>query len=559
MGSRRIRIRQVKRMERMFVNHKIRQITELNDVWQFSAPCCEAPIPVLVPGCLETYPGFENYRGPFRYEKTIHAGGSFRLVFKGVSHTADIWLDNVKIARHYNAYTPFSVLVPESEEGEHLLCVAGTNAFCEESSLHIPNDYYTYGGITRPVYLEKINRAFIRFVHFFPEKRDNVWTARIKCCIHALENLPQLSVSFCLGSDLFFSKTVDLQAGESVIETNAVFPDVSEYGPDHPVLYDLSARLSLGGEWIDDLIDRVGFREITVCGQDILWNGQKINLRGFNRHEDHGLFGCAIPPEAMDLDLRLLRDMGANAVRTCHYPNDERFLDLCDTYGILVWEESHARGLSEEQMRHPLFRQQSMDCIDEMMENHLNHPAIFVWGMLNECASDTAYGRTIYQEQADRIRAWDTSRPVTFASCKMMHDLCLDIPDIVSMNLYPLWYLDTDPAEYLQKVYEWIQTTPGKGKPFLVSEIGAGAIPGFFSPASPKWSENRQADILEKQLQAVLSFPACNGVLIWQFADGRVPDSEFFSRPRSMNNKGVLDEYRRPKLSFQTVKKLFGR
>lgn len=559
MGSQRIQIEQVKYMERLFVNHKIRQVTELNDIWQFSAPCHKTPISILVPGCLETYPGFENYRGPFRYEKKIRTKGSFRLVFKGISHTADIWLDGNKIGHHYNAYTPFSILVPEAEDGEHLLCVDGTNAFCKESSLHIPNDYYSYGGITRPVYLERINRAFIRYIHFFPKKDNGIWTALIRCCIHTLGKIPGLRISMQLGNHLFFSKFIDLEAGESVIETNAAFPDIIEYDPNHPELYNLSARLSLDGVWIDDLIDRVGFREITICGQDILFNGKKISLRGFNRHEDHGLFGCAIPPEAMDRDLRLLRDMGANAVRTCHYPNDERFLDLCDAYGIMVWEESHARGLSEEQMRHPLFRQQSLDCIDEMMENHINHPSIFVWGMLNECASDTEYGRSIYLEQAERIRKQDPSRPISFASCKMMQDLCLDIPDIVSMNLYPQWYLDTDPADYLQEVFEWIQTTPGKGKPFIVSEIGAGAVPGFFSPASPKWSENRQADILDEQLKAVLSHPACSGVFIWQFADGRVPDSQFFSRPRCMNNKGVLDEYRRPKMSYQTVKNLFVR
>ena len=66
-------------------------------------------------------------------------------------------------------------------------------------------------------------------------------------------------------------------------------------------------------------------------------------------------------------DLQLARDMGANSIRTSHYPNDELFLDLCDELGILVWEENHARGLSEEQMRNPNFERQCKTCIREMI------------------------------------------------------------------------------------------------------------------------------------------------------------------------------------------------
>lgn len=95
------------------------------------------------------------------------------------------------------------------------------------------------------------------------------------------------------------------------------------------------------------------------------------------------------------------------------------------------------------------------------------------------------------------------------------------------------------------------------GKPFLVSEIGAGAIPGYITHNDVRWSENRQAEILERQLDAVLDFPDASGVFIWQFCDCRVPDGNFYGRPRCMNNKGVVDEYRRRKLSYDVVKRKF--
>ena len=97
----------------------------------------------------------------------------------------------------------------------------------------------------------------------------------------------------------------------------------------------------------------------------------------------------------------------------------------------------------------------------------------------------------------------------------------------------------------------------GKGKPFLITEVGAGAIYGFRSPAKPKWSEERQAVILKEQLRAILNREGITGVFLWQFCDIRVSEEWFRSRPRSCNNKGITDEYRRPKLAYETVREIF--
>ena len=308
----------------------------------------------------------------------------------------------------------------------------------------------------------------------------------------------------------------------------------------------------------DDLIDRFGFREITVQGKEILLNGEKLTIKGVCRHEDHPQFGCALPYEAMAADLEWIKDLGANSVRTAHYPNDERFLDLCDEQGILIWEENHARGLSEEDMRNPNFERQAEQVIDEMIEAHYNHPCIYIWGILNECASDSEYGKECYRKQFEKIRILDTSRPCSFASCKFKTDICFGLPDVVSYNIYPLWYHDTPVEEYLDDLYQWIQKeTEGRGKPFLVTEIGAGGIYGYRNSRHSKWTEEYQAEALKKQLAAVLDYKDCAGVYIWQFCDIRVSDEWFGGRPRTMNNKGIVDEYRRPKLCYDVVKGCF--
>ncbi len=196
----------------------------------------------------------------------------------------------------------------------------------------------------------------------------------------------------------------------------------------------------------------------------------------------------------------------------------------------------------------------------EMVLQHYNHPCIYIWGILNECASDSEYGKECYRRQFDILRTLDGTRPLSFASCKFKTDICFGLPDVVSYNIYPRWYHDTPAGEYLADLYGWVQqSTEGAGKPFLVTEIGAGGLYGRRSPYASKWSEEFQAQALREQLEAVLSFPSCAGVYIWQFCDIRISEEWWGTRPRTMNNKGVVDEYRRPKLCYAAVKEIFSK
>lgn len=92
----------------------------------------------------------------------------------------------------------------------------------------------------------------------------------------------------------------------------------------------------------------------------------------------------------------------------------------------------------------------------------------------------------------------------------------------------------------------------------MVTEIGAGGLYGYHNAYNSKWTEDYQAETLDKQLRAVLSYKDCTGVYIWQFCDIRISEEWFGGRPRTMNNKGVVDEFRRPKMAYNVVKKIFG-
>lgn len=551
-------------MIRIFKTHEVRRQRELTgSLWEFT-PCQGEyegeKYKVVTPCCWESHPQFAGYRGEGEYTTVFEAEGTIRLEFKGVSHTASVFLDGEKIASHYNAYTAFDCVVKNLVSGKHRLTVRADNRFSKESALHIPNDYMSYGGVSRPVILEEIDRFYIQWIHVTPFQEEGQWKAKVRIC---LKNISEegicTEVRAKLAGKTLVWENVHVPAGEDLVaEMTESFTDIQTWTPEHPVLYPVHAVLVQEGKQIDDLIDRFGFREVTVRGKDILLNGEKLKIRGVCRHEDHPQFGCALPFEAMAADLEQIKDMGANSVRTSHYPNDERFLDLCDEQGILIWEENHARGLSEEDMRNKNFEWQAEQVIYEMIQAHYNHPCIYIWGILNECASDSEYGKECYQKQFDLIRSLDVSRPCSFASCKFKTDLCFGIPDVVSYNIYPLWYHDTPVDEYLDDLYQWIQNeTEGRGKPFLVTEIGAGGIYGYHNPYHSKWTEEYQAEALKKQLTAVLDYEDCSGVYIWQFCDIRVSDEWFGVRPRTMNNKGIVDEYRRPKLCYDVVKSKF--
>lgn len=562
-------------MYRLFSTHNVRSSISLPALWKLTAleegVSFQEKVPV--PSCIESIPSLSSYKGKCELQAKAHFGGNARLTFKGVSHTATVSLDGRPLGSHYGAYGEFSFVLKNIENNTHVISVITDNSYGEESSLHVENDYYSYNGITRPVLLEQLEQAYLQWMHITPILKDGHWQLEV---VFRVENITEKPLSLTLKASLSTSDTIVtnehsdqplpsvdisdicLPAGAAQEYTCTMdCPDVLSYTPEAPEMYYLHALLQKDGHPVDDLIDRFGFRQVEVKGTDILWNGSPMRIKGFNRHEDYAEFGCSVPLTAMHRDIMLIKGTGANCIRTCHYPNDERFLDLCDEHGLFVWEEAHARGLSAEQMKNPNFDEQSALSVHEMITFHYNHPSIFVWGLLNECASDTEYGRRCYERLITQIRSLDSSRPVTFASCRFDHDICLDLVDIVSYNFYPGWYHKTPCSEFLAERQEVIHKLGGEGKPLIISEIGAGAIYGYRSNTNSKWTEDYQAEILREQIDAVLNLPGCSGVILWQYCDCRVDESWFSNRPKSQNNKGIVDMYRREKLGYYAVKEAF--
>lgn len=516
---------------------------------------------VRVPSAWETLPGLENYRGTAWYRTAVTArkNMALRVVFGGVSHTATVYVDGKKVGGHYDAFTPWDIVLTGLSEGAHEMVVEVDNSFGDHSALHKENDYYTYGGITRPVSVQTVPHLFIERMHAIPVRTGKGWDleVRIRLANHGRDSVRSTVALKIL--EVFEELATVTVRGGATREVRARIDglDVAAWTPEKPVLYQLHALLLDGGRAVDDLMDRVGFRQVTVKGKKILLNGEPIRLRGFNRHEDHPQFGNALPLEAMVSDLEIMSDLGANFVRTSHYPNDHRFLDLCDEIGVLVWEEHHARNVPFD---HPAYKDQITRVTEEMIDCHWNHPSIIMWGCLNECDSVSRDGAREHARVLRLMKKLDPHRPVTFASNKGQREQVLAEVDIVSWNLYPAWYGGGPEAvePRVRELLKW-QHSPksrgGKGKPVIISEFGAGGIYGWRTPHATKWSEEYQAKALDEYLRVILNHPDISGAAVWQYCDIRITEGFWRDRPRTRNNKGVVDEYRRPKLAYEPVKK----
>ena len=168
----------------------------------------------------------------------------------------------------------------------------------------------------------------------------------------------------------------------------------------------------------DNLIEVLGsffgFRTVEIKDGKLLINGQYVLIKGVNRHEHDPYTGHIISRESMVRDIALMKQLNINTVRTCHYPDDPYWYELCDKYGLYVWDEanceSHAQGYGEKSLaKDPQYKRMIWSRNCNMLERDKNHPSVIMWSMGNECGNGVNFEYT-YDWMKDR----DLSRPVTY-------------------------------------------------------------------------------------------------------------------------------------------------
>jgi beta-glucuronidase len=219
--------------------------------------------------------------------------------------------------------------------------------------------------------------------------------------------------------------------------------------------------------------------------------------------------------------------------RLVHYPHAEEELEAADATGTLLWQESLSWGAAASTIVDPLFVAAQLQCIEEAVNASFNHPSAALFAFLNEGASDNRTACGTYEALAARYRSLRVNGLVTWASNRGTADLCLSAADVVAQNLYPAWY-GFEAGQTVQEALDAVVPTIAAaaawvaehqpGKPFLLSEIGAGAIPGYHDAFGAQWSEEFQAALDGIVAAEVASNPAFAGTSIWQWSDGRTGD-----------------------------------
>lgn len=559
-------------MQRRYRLHDLRRVYDLAGVWDF-AYLGDADVDSVnpaaidfndhqaVPGCFDATPTYAGLRGVGAYCTTIRLrrAGHHRLVIDGLHHWGRVYINGRAVCDHVGGFTQFAIDWPDAPEGESELVILADNRLdYQRCPLHLDYfDWYHYGGITRGVEVHDLGKAWIDSAVARTADLESRTVALHICCGAETDTTRPLSVHW-QGRGV---ARQDVQAGPEGAEVFLRFSlDGAElWSQEAPNLQEL--YLQFGD---DDLRIRTGLREIREDGPKLLLNNEPLTLLGFCRHEAHPEFGHAVGPQIQLADLQLLRDMGCNFIRGSHYPQDPHLLDLCDEMGMLVWNEAIGWNQTTEHLTDEHYIRAQMDHIDEMVAMSINHPSIILWGVQNESRTDDAAVRPAFERMFNRLRELDPTRPVTYAIAGLYKDQVFDLADVVSVNDYPGWYHHTieEIPQCLDEISEYIDAEGRTVRPLIISEMGAGAIYGWRDRHETRWSEQYQSRLLETVIRHLfLDRDRACGFSIWQYGDMRTSEqvTRALGRPRDFNNKGVVDEYRRPKQAYWTVRDLFRR
>ena len=215
-----------------------------------------------------------------------------------------------------------------------------------------------------------------------------------------------------------------------------------------PNLYHLEAKVYWAKRKWETVSLDFGFRDVAVKDGQLLVNGQPVLIKGVNRHEFSETGGPVVTEEDMLRDIKVMKSLNINTVRTCHYPDDPRWYELCDLYGLYVIAEanieSHGTGYGEKSLsRNPRFEAPHLERASRAVRRDVNHPCIIVWSLGNEAGYGPNIEKTYYW-----VKRFDTTRPVQYERAVLEYATDIYCP------MYPTLqqcrdYLDTDPSRPL--------------------------------------------------------------------------------------------------------------
>jgi beta-galactosidase len=418
---------------------------------------------VSVPHCFNHYdacdPDAPYYRGHGWYRTRIPIAnpidnGRTLLYFEGAGQTSHVYVGNSLAGSHVGGYDEFvfditdavAAVAPDMRKDGVPVAVLCDNSENLERPPSDLSDFSLYGGLYRHVHLAYVPAVSLEAVHIAPS--------------FAPGSPATIKVTARLYNPLRFSGDVSVEveiagpAGESIARNQkscAAWSDETEiascsiaspslWSPAHPTLYTCNVTLTsqFGRSAVSE---RFGVRHAEFVDHGpFKLNGERLVLKGTQRHMDHAGYAAAQPDELIRTEMELAKAMGANFIRLGHYQQARLVLDLCDELGLLVWEEAPwcRSGVGDDK-----WKSRARAMLVNMIDQHFNHPSVLMWGLGNEDdwpgeypALDQQAIRAFMQEMNGLAHAMDPARFTALRRC----DFARDIPDVYSPSLWPGWY-----------------------------------------------------------------------------------------------------------------------
>ena len=473
----------------------------------------------------------DEYQTISGYRKTIYGEPSWQgrcvlLTFEGIAHYAEVFLNGDKIGEHYSGYTAFTLDISNSlRYGEENVLVVKVDS---RESLNIPPfgnviDYMTYGGIYREVYLEIKNPTYISDVFVKPEIDGRM--------VSEITIFGDTEGKTLRQTAIFGDKEIPLgnatASAALTLEGRVECPALWHINT--PNLYLIRTELLEGDNVIDTHEVKVGFRKAEFRADGFYLNGEKLKLRGLNRHQAYPYVGYAAPKTMQEFDADVLKnELGLNTVRTSHYPQSHHFINRCDEIGLLVVTEIPGW----QHIGNAEWQDQAVKNVEEMVLQYRNHPSIILWGVrINESQDNEAlYLRT--NEVAHRLDPTRSTGGIrNFKKSQLLEDV-YTYNEFIHDGKHP----GCDPKK---------KVTSDMKKPYMITEYNG----HMFPTKSYDCEEHRVEHALRhaRVLDAVASYDDIAGSCGWCMADYNT-HKDFGSGDRICYH-GVLDMFRNPKLA----------
>ena len=359
-----------------------------------------------------------NYTGSYRRYVEIPqawAGQKVYLHVGSATSNLQVWVNGKEVG-----YSEDSKVAAEFEltrylkPGQKNLIAMQVMRWCDGSYFE-DQDFWRLTGIAREVYLYSTPQAHVQDFTITPDLINNYndGTLAVEVQTQAAQGATlQFVLRDASGNEVISQQVAVGKNGLTAQTFNISAP--KQWTAETPNLYNLTITLKKGDKVLEVIPQKVGFRKVEIKGGQLLVNGKPVLIKGADRHELDPDGGYVVSVERMIQDIRIMKQMNINAVRTSHYPNDPRWYDLCDQYGIYITAEanleSHGMGYGKTSLAHfPEYEKTHLERNEHNYQTNKNHPSIIVWSLGNEAG----YGEN-FKKAYKLMKELDASRPVQY-------------------------------------------------------------------------------------------------------------------------------------------------